>query len=327
MIRTFVLIVVLSTITAGCSGPSAIEGDAKPDDEPQAPGPVEVSQRHGGIEGSVVDTTLLPIANATVTLRESGGAGAVLSSTKTLEDGRFVFNLLDPGTYRVTATKRGFANTTQVAVVAAGEATIARLTLGDVPVEEPYVELMIQDGLISCAFAVVVVSGVCLPDQTEPVFGPYKVALFFPIPAGHQKAVSETDWPDRSQVFRNWYFHDETQDANFEGDWLGDAIGPAILRKEFTPGVVPSSFAPFQTDGVPFPASEQNFTFLGITYYDGSYQEEINGTASPVCEQNPIVGYCTGAGVALGVRFTHYVTVFVNQAPASVAAYSAVPDR
>lgn len=318
-------LLVLAAVFSGCAGSGNPLGE-NVTREPRAPvGEALVSDTRGAIDGRVVDLSLLPVPNATVSLREPRPEGAELGATTTAEDGRFVFDLLEPGSYRVTAAKPGFANTTHLAGVVAGEATPIRLILGEVPSDEPFVSLQIQAGIISCGWAIVAASGVCLPYQTEPVFGPFKIELYWAFPVGHQAAVSESDWQPRSQVMRHFFFRDETQDRVTDGDWMGDAMGPAILRKEFQPGVIPSSFTSNFGEATPFPPSEQNFTLLSITYYDGSYQQELQQLGGPACAYT-IVGYCTGVGVTFQQRYTQYLTIFVNQVPDAIEAYSAVPD-
>lgn len=284
-------------------------------------GPALVSETEGAIDGLVVHASFLPAADATVRLREPQGAGKVLRDATTGPDGRFVFERVAPGAYRVTAAGAGLVNATQLVTVTAAAVAKVQITLDAAPSAEPYVDIGTQAGLISCAFAVVLVSGVCLPYQTEPVFGPFKVELRFPVPVDHRAVVSETAWADRQQVMRNWFFVNDTG-----GDWMGDTTGTPVLRKEFRPGEVPSSFYHLP-DSVPrpFPPDAKNFTLESVTYYDGAYQKTVNDTGGPAC-QYTLVGYCTGVGVILQARYDQYVSTFVHAAPASLSSYTAIRD-
>ncbi|HEX9816065.1 MAG TPA: carboxypeptidase-like regulatory domain-containing protein [Candidatus Thermoplasmatota archaeon] len=316
----------MAVLLGGCLGGGSNADPQQTQAEPEIVGPALVSDRQGGIEGTVIDASLLPVPNVLVHLRESSGDAPAFKNTTSGVDGRFIFELVDPGTYRVTSSAAGFGNVTQLVVVVVGEATAVRLVLAELASDEPYVSLLILNGIFNCGVAAVVVSAVCVPTVTSAVLGTHKTALFFPIPVGHQAVVAETDWQNREQVMRNWYMNDEKDDNVYDGDCLGDAIGGPVLRKDFTPDTTGTSYSTLCPDVTPFPPSSQNFTLLVATFYDGAYQREIDSTARPACDANPVVGYCTGVGVILEMKYTQYVTIFVNQRPEPLEAYSAVPD-
>lgn len=325
MVRAGALLIV-AVLLGGCVGGAPEATPQATDAAPDIVGPAVVSETQGGIEGTVIDASLLPVPSVVVHLRESSGDAPALKNTSSGIDGRFIFELVDPGTYRVATSAIGFGNVTQLVVVVAGEATPVRLMLTELASDEPYVSLLILNGIFNCGVAAVAVSAVCLPTVTGAVLGPHKTALFFPIPIGHQAVVAETDWPNREQVMRNWYMNDEKDDNVYDGDCLGDAIGGAVLRKDFTPESAGTSYSTLCPEVTPFPPSSQNFTLLVATFYDGAYQREIDSTARPACDANPVVGYCTGVGVIFEMKYTQYVTIFVNQRPEPLEAYSAVPD-
>jgi hypothetical protein len=323
----FTSLLMVAVLMGGCVG--SAEDPLRPAGADERPivGPALVSDSQGGIEGTVIDASLMPLPYVEVALRESSGDAPALRTTNTGVDGRFIFELVEPATYRVTTSAPGFGNVTQLVVVVAGEAAKVRLLLTELPSDEPYVDLLIENGLFNCGIAAVAVSAVCLPTVTAAVLGPHKTALFFPIPVGHEAVVAETDWPNRDQVMRNWYMDDALDDNVYDGDCLGDAIGGAILRKEFTPETTATSYSTLCPTVTPFPPAAQNFTLLVATFYDGAYQREIDSSARPVCDANPAIGYCTGVGVILEMKYTQYVTIFVNQRPEPLGSYSAVPDN
>jgi hypothetical protein len=96
--------------------------------------------RPAHIVGVVVDTELIPLAGADVVL--TPGELVALSD----ESGAFVFGPLEPGTYTLTAQKRGYASKDQQAEVSETEPTHVRLTLtaiaSDVPYHETFSEAM-----------------------------------------------------------------------------------------------------------------------------------------------------------------------------------------
>src|ERR1051326_2598631 len=52
--------------------------------------------------------TTQPLSDATVELRQDQENGAVLKTITTEDDGRFVFDSVAPGRYRVTVSRRGY---------------------------------------------------------------------------------------------------------------------------------------------------------------------------------------------------------------------------
>src|SRR5689334_18135413 len=52
--------------------------------------------------------TTQPLSDATVELRQDQENGALLKTITTEDDGRFVFDSVAPGRYRVTVSRRGY---------------------------------------------------------------------------------------------------------------------------------------------------------------------------------------------------------------------------
>lgn len=87
----------------------------------------------GRVQGSVTDTTQAAIAGATVTL--SNTQTGVTSTRQTNEQGRYIFDLVMPGTYSVTVTLQGFQKYVQenVFLQARADVTVdASLRPGDI---------------------------------------------------------------------------------------------------------------------------------------------------------------------------------------------------
>ncbi|MBL8215416.1 MAG: carboxypeptidase regulatory-like domain-containing protein [Bryobacterales bacterium] len=87
----------------------------------------------GRVQGSVTDTTQAVIAGATVTL--SNTQTGVTSTRQTNEQGRYIFDLVMPGTYSVTVTMQGFQKYVQenVFLQARADVTVdASLRPGDI---------------------------------------------------------------------------------------------------------------------------------------------------------------------------------------------------
>src|SRR5258708_10179384 len=87
----------------------------------------------GKIAGTVTDPSGAAVPNVTVSVK----SGALLAprSTRTQEDGSYLFDLLPPGTYELAAAAPGFNTSTQTGIVltAGFTATVnSRLKVGDV---------------------------------------------------------------------------------------------------------------------------------------------------------------------------------------------------
>lgn len=133
---------------AGCIG---AEGEATQEDHSQH------EQRTGGgdgvirelpahITGVIIDTELLPIAGADIVV--TPGDHIVLTDG----NGSFVVGPLEPGTYAVSASKRGYAVKEQQVAVTNDDETRIRLTLDAVASDVPYHETFSEAMYLICAF-------------------------------------------------------------------------------------------------------------------------------------------------------------------------------
>lgn len=139
-----VALAVLASL-GGCVG----EAEAKEEDHSKH------QQRTGGdgaarnfpahIVGVIIDTELLPIAEADVAV--TPGDHIVLTGS----DGTFVVGPLEPGTYTVSASKRGYAAKEQQVTVTETDESKLRLTLEAVASDVPYHETFSEAMYLICA--------------------------------------------------------------------------------------------------------------------------------------------------------------------------------
>ena len=105
-------LLLLTTVTlAGCSDDPAPEVEDPTFDEFDAP----VAPDRGVIRGVVVDTAIVPLAGATVTL------AGLERSTTTNENGAFQFDDLEPGSYFLEVRLLGYETVQSGTSVEAGE--------------------------------------------------------------------------------------------------------------------------------------------------------------------------------------------------------------
>lgn len=129
MVRGLPLVVLAFLVLAGCSqAPKHSQSDAVPGVAVQA------TRTTGVIRGLVVDAAIRPLAGATLHLRP-GNATAT-----TNQAGSFGFQGLAPGTYFLTASRRGYTTVQQSVDVAANvdEPAPVRLQVEQLPSQRPY---------------------------------------------------------------------------------------------------------------------------------------------------------------------------------------------
>lgn len=144
MRQALVALTLLSALLAGCSGdPSSTE------QEPAAFEEVEVTDTTGAIRGVVVNEAIVPIAAVLVTLNTGVEA-------TTDEQGAFVFNGLEPGTYFLSAAKAGYGSAQTSADVKAGDKSppVTKITLVAQASEAPFTSVQVWEGFVQCAFMV-----------------------------------------------------------------------------------------------------------------------------------------------------------------------------
>lgn len=147
--RVWLLALSLSlTVLAGCSDPPKIDLCA---DDPASCGPAvdpdDLDEGKGVIRGLVIDTAIVPIADASVSL-----IGQDASET-TDASGGFLFLNLEPGTYFLEVRKLGFETVqASAAVTTEVQPPVLKIQLTPNPSELPFVVTDSYEAFISCGF-------------------------------------------------------------------------------------------------------------------------------------------------------------------------------
>lgn len=147
MKRAILLAVSLLAVAfSGCSD----SGSSGPPDEPGAIDPGDIQSGKGAVRGVVVDSSITPVADATVRLM---GAD---QQTETNADGAFLFNNVEPGPYFVKASMAGFKDTQQSVSVVADEPRppVLKMLLEPDPENRPFHEEYAFEGFLECGAGV-----------------------------------------------------------------------------------------------------------------------------------------------------------------------------
>lgn len=322
MHRSLAQAAILVVLLAGCTGAANEVPQASPTIEAA---PVQADGA-GSIRGVVVDTAQLPVPNATVALEQSDKAALEVTNTTSSAIGAFKFDDVRPGIYRLRASAPGFGEGASLITVVSDETADMRIILQDVASDLPYLEIQQRTGIFRCAFALVLQPTRC--DEALEAAGLGAASGYhanFTISKGHQAIVLETNWGTKDATMDVW-----TSYINDQGDWkyFQEVRGTPILRLDLVPGQdVTGTYVSVQDPDFygPVPESSQSFTMNTETTYIGQFQQEADGYLNPVCTHT--WGNCTGVGAVFDFRFDQFVSTFYNEAPADVAAYSAIPKE
>ena len=149
---TLAALLILVAAVAGCVGDDAVSGrpvgvskqnDATGQAESSAV-PESADAPVGEIGGTVVDDSMIPIANATVDL---DGETYV---TITKEDGTFALTYVPTGTHELRVRKDGHLDHTSRVVVVEAERIEVKVTLVQTASAEEFVETKTQSGMVVC---------------------------------------------------------------------------------------------------------------------------------------------------------------------------------
>lgn len=144
MRQALLALALMSVMLSGCADSAPNE---ETDDQGTDPGKVEATSTTGGIRGVVIDASINPIPEATVSLLNTE------LSTTSDENGNFLFSGLEPGTYFVKAEHPIYAaQQTSTEVVAGVEKPdIVKIQLERVIAFDPYFDTQPFKGFIACS--------------------------------------------------------------------------------------------------------------------------------------------------------------------------------
>ncbi len=156
--RVLVAFLMVFTVLAGCA-----EAEEAPVDDVEDI-KVEVDETTGAIRGVVVDETISPVAEATVTAQ---GGGVTLDAV-TDADGIFVFNKIEPGPYVIKVDHPLFTDAQSSAVVEAGieNPPLVRIQIERLYDVDPFISQFKFKGYFQCAYNALV-SSTCVNDYTR----------------------------------------------------------------------------------------------------------------------------------------------------------------
>lgn len=305
---------------AGCADESA-PSQACEDDPFGCEGP-GATDSTGLIRGVVVDDAIVPLANVTITIYRGADVVAAIQSDP---QGRFIWPDLEPGTYRIEATRPGHETAVAHATVEAGEdrPPVVRLVLTRIPGFEPFYNQFTWAGYIQCNTTY---ANLCLiinyyPDfvlGTGPVTDDESYYTFY------EEFVDVRKHPTHTQVETAW---DSTQllGENLVIRYQGDRPDTLLIDCPYGPGGSVDSPSP-QTFVIN--ASKAREMGLGAASEDddpddncdpteanGLGMEFFAGDTVGQCQDVPAVGCHPRIGVALEQRTETFVHAFYDYAP------------
>lgn len=304
-----VLTPLLFATLAGCAG-----GGASPQssDDLDAEGAI--------LRGVVLDTELRPIPNALI---KAGGFDPALTG----EDGRFELAGLPPGDIRVTVYALGYHSASRSATLIHGDAVFLQFTIERLPIEEPYLELLIYRGYDICSASVLYSAGYIAPC----LLGARSAVFWVEVRDAWAYGVFEMEWHSaESMLFAST--HRPNVCNTGEPCW-GIEVGRSPIRMDAKPDdlEIAKRHALQDDKAKLYPVGA--FTMVLDSVYAGFGREELNQTAGAQCASlNPSLGLARrfgcplGVGYSLGVSFHYYHTIFYVQVPSQPELYSGRPD-
>ncbi|MGQ0537172.1 MAG: carboxypeptidase-like regulatory domain-containing protein [Methanobacteriota archaeon] len=133
-------------VIGGCVGGSEEEvgpATVRQDLQSQA----NVNTALGGVQGLVTDPAIVPLADALVTIVETG------KETRSIADGSFAFSLLSPGTYTLVASLEGYETVQKGIEVRAGSVAVVDFVLAQLASQQPYHDVLEFAGFVECSVA------------------------------------------------------------------------------------------------------------------------------------------------------------------------------
>ncbi|HUR62345.1 MAG TPA: carboxypeptidase-like regulatory domain-containing protein [Candidatus Thermoplasmatota archaeon] len=319
------LFLIASLVLSGCSS-SGASGSGTSSDVAKSLDDIDakVSATTGAIKGVVVDTAIVPVAGAKVTL----AAGATNKSMVADKQGRFVFNELAPGTYFVGASAPLYRSSQTSVEVKAGEPTVTKIQIQAVYSQKPYQVPTQQKGFFECSqgnlYGAFYVSSNCVVDPYRRAQGlPGGSSLPSPSPTQFVDNITSQSREWHSDVGPGW------QVQVFEMTWEPSAQGTSPRLK-----IVVSTDKATRNSAHSFAsvvsANPMRFELdVNVTHATAatvepvkvppegmtrmSYFVSAGASADAVCD--PVGLWCVPPGVAVNQEFKVFLTQFYYGIP------------
>lgn len=333
---TAALLLSVMALLAGCTGSeSGPEGGNGTGPGQTIAPPAEFNETTGAIEGRVYDQEARIIPGAQLGLLQAPDF-----MTESDSEGRFTISKIPEGDYTLAVSALGFEPFEEGVQVIVGKVTPMEVEMVALPSQDPYDELRILDGLLECAVALVRTT---LSNPANCDSSTTGISFHTLYPNG---------WPTTwvgTMVEANWESNDylafDYNDRDIPSQ-NGSSVGYYGVYARFR-GQSPVHFlvercgnymeTMFGRAPAPCDDASVNSSHMRIdTFYVGQFQEETHNL-DPVCQipippagVNPVVpayqAGCYGVGVALGLRWTNYVTIFHRELPPDIDSFTAMPD-
>ncbi len=290
----WVALIMASVALAGCS-----EEAKKNVDCIEGCGPVvdpgDVDKDKGVIRGVVVDETISPIADATITI------DGTEHETTSDETGGFVFVNLEPRTYFMTVKKVGYSTVQQGHDVIAGvvDPPIIKVMLARQVGTEPFNIAKQFQGYIGCAIklANVPVDNVCRHADLDP---DQNVVLDFGTTQIPRVLHTEIVWEYSQEIGKSLGTMQFVREAEGNEQRIGNAWGPSPLICRVTQQNVCDN-----GDG-----TGGGGDGLNETGFPGHFRARVYAACYPECAIGAV-----GAGLILQQDYQLFSIAFFNYAP------------
>jgi hypothetical protein len=316
-------VLVATILVAGCSGKPQADA-AGVTDFSDFEEDLEATESTGVIRGVVVDQAINPLAGARVEVT------GLQRNTTTDGNGRFGFDDLAPGDYFLSASKPGYTDIQQTALVVAGveEPKAVRIMLQAVPGSLPYFVPYSYTGFVSCSFKAanyVFRAGDCDPtgalgyrdrDDSHPVFVAENPPLLF---------QSEITWEhnqDLGESLVTIQVACENEDCSGGGGNAGQDTDLPRVRFCNTRGVAPLICRVTQEEPGGTSGYGLNESHLGDTHK--SFEVAVYANCYQQC-----VNSVYGLGLVFEQKFDLFAHAFYNYEPPedwTFIATGAVPE-
>ncbi len=295
--RTLVALLMVGVLFAGCA-----ESGEEPVQEDDIDLELSATETTGIIRGVVVDSAIVPIAGATITIESLG------LETTSNEDGAFGFQDIEPGVYFLHADKLGYFPIQSSVTVEAGvdKPPAVRLLLEADLDELPFVVLLKWDGHMMCGLSVIALCGVVdivydTPDEFITTLVVEEQGVLY--------MQSEMVWKTTTGLSPNMALWQQTTDK--EG-----LDGPTCAFEEHQAGsplVINTTYGDFGDFGnVDCFEALGNTTDLQLRVFSGS----IDGTRPPTDNGcYPVINFCAGIGATIEQPFEVFNHLFYGFKP------------